>query len=415
MDQMFGANMGGWGQRSRWGALGAAALLWAGGCAGGPRGAPVTAVSSTPRPAEVRFRPADPPPGHDARLVGAIPNARWDAGLDRAAEELVARMAGRDARLEPRLTSRVLSMVGYPAQVRTFTLINGGAFPEALIEELINVGEGDPVDIGLGQRCWGDGLCLWLVAAGVARASADPMPRDLPIDGTLSVRVDTDRLGELRLFLAGPDGPVEELEMSPGVSRHVDRFHGPGEYRVEVVADHRGVAQVLLLFSVFVETPVPDPGRLAVRDLPPPDPVLAEAELYDALNAVRAAHGLRPVQPFALFETPAREHSALMAAAGAVRHRLPGRPGGVPEAATNLALPRANFFENVAAAYTADEAAALVEGSPGHLRNLLCEPCTHASIGVALEPVLSRTPRLFVTWELLEFPQGQPLRIIRER
>lgn len=385
------------------------------GCARAPRGAPVAAVATAPRPPEVRFRPAAPPAGDDARLVGAVPKAQWDAGLDRAAEELVARMAGRDARLEPRMTSRVLSMVGYPAQVRTFTLINGGAFPEALVDELINVGEGDPIDIGLGQRCWADGLCLWLVAAGMARASADPMPRDLPIDGTLSVRVDTDRLGELRLFVASPDGPVEELAMSAGVSRHVDRFHGPGEYRLEVVADHRGLAQVLLLFSVFVDTPVPDPGRLAVRELPPPDPVRAEAALYAALNAVREAHGLRPVERFPLFEAPAREHAALMAAAGLVRHRLPGRPGGVPEAATHLALPRAKFYEDVAAAYTADEAAALVEGSPGHLRNLLCEACTHASIGVALEPVLDRTPRLFVTWELLEFPEGQPLRIIRER
>ena len=46
--------------------------------------------------------------------------------------------------------------------------------------------------------------------------------------------------------------------------------------------------------------------------------------------------------------------------------------------------------------------------SPGHLANLLCEECTHASIGVALEPVTDRTPRLFVVWELLRFPEGPP-------
>ena len=53
----------------------------------------------------------------------------------------------------------------------------------------------------------------------------------------------------------------------------------------------------------------------------------------------------------------------------------------------------------------------MVRLSPAHLKNLLCERCTHASIGASLEPVLDRIPRLFVTWELLEFPQGPPREI----
>ena len=76
-----------------------------------------------------------------------------------------------------------------------------------------------------------------------------------------------------------------------------------------------------------------------------------------------------------------------------------------------MAHPGARHHEDVAAAATADAALALVADSPGHLRNLLCEACTHASIGVALEPVLDRPPRLFVTWELLEFPQAPPQEI----
>jgi hypothetical protein len=62
----------------------------------------------------------------------------------------------------------------------------------------------------------------------------------------------------------------------------------------------------------------------------------------------------------------------------------------------------------VAVATSAEDALSLVMDSPGHLRNLLCESCTHASIGVALEPVLERRPRIFVTWELLAFPDGAP-------
>jgi uncharacterized protein YkwD len=97
-----------------------------------------------------------------------------------------------------------------------------------------------------------------------------------------------------------------------------------------------------------------------------------------------------------------------MAAAGRVAHALPDVTAGVPTRAVELAHPRAQHYENVAAAATAEEALARVVDSPGHLRNLLCEPCTHASIGAALEPVLDRTPRVFVTFELLDFPQGPP-------
>jgi hypothetical protein len=219
-------------------------------------------------------------------------------------------------------------------------------------------------------------------------------------------------VGALRLFLAPPDGPVEEMNLASGTTRWVDRFHAPGEHRLEVVADHRGVAQVLLLFSVFVDAAPPEPGRM-VGGLPAPHPAEAEDALYDRLNALRRARGLPAVRRFSLFESPAREHSALMAAEGRVAHKVAGQSGGVPEAATNLALPRARFHENVAAAYSAVEAAHLVEDSPGHLRNLLCPTCTHASIGVALEPALGRQPRLFVTWELLEFPEGEPQRIMR--
>ena len=130
----------------------------------------------------------------------------------------------------------------------------------------------------------------------------------------------------------------------------------------------------------------------------------------DALNELRIDHGLRPVQRFTLFDTLAREHSAMMGHMGIVAHSLPGY-GGVTDKAANFAHPRAAHHENVAAAPTAQAAMKLVELSPAHLQNLLCEECSHVSIGATLEPVLDRIPRLFVTWELLEFPQGPPKEI----
>ena len=100
-----------------------------------------------------------------------------------------------------------------------------------------------------------------------------------------------------------------------------------------------------------------------------------------------------------------------MAHTGLVAHRLPGVSAGVEAKAAKLAHPRAKMYENVAAAATAEDAHALVVGSPAHLANLLCAKCSHVSIGATLEPVLDRVPRVFVTWELLEFPQGPPKEI----
>ena len=76
--------------------------------------------------------------------------------------------------------------------------------------------------------------------------------------------------------------------------------------------------------------------------------------------------------------------------------------------AANLAHPRAQFLENVAASFSVEEIMDLTVDSPGHLSTLLCMDCTHVSIGAAIEPRQIKHPRVFVTWEMLRFPQGQP-------
>jgi hypothetical protein len=205
-----------------------------------------------------------------------------------------------------------------------------------------------------------------------------------------------------------PDGPVRELAISAEAARWLDLFHTPGEYRIEVVGERPNNSDVLLLFSVYVEQEAPAVPRLAWHPREPPDPLLAEEALYEALNEARREHGLPPVRPFDMFRPVVREHSAYMASAGYLGHALEGLTTGVPDRASKVGHPQPEFYENVAVALTPEDAHALVQDSPGHFRNLLCETCTHATIGVALEPVLNRDPRLFVTWELLHFPVGIP-------
>lgn len=381
-------------------------------CAPRPR-APSPAAARVGAPL-LTHRAVPPPAGPPSAVVQAIPGARWDRGLAQAAGALVALAAGGRAPTDVATRRAVLDRAAFPGPASFAQARTAGELPQAMIDELILAAAGAPVDIGLASRTWGDGSVLWVLGWSTHHADLKPIPQQIALDDTLPVAVyPSDRAAPLTLFLAPPDGVVESIPLEPGVDRWVDRFHAPGAYRLEVVQGEGTDARVVLLWSVFVDgaPPAPPPPR------PPPatnpDPAAAEAQLYAALDALRRGRGLPSLQRFPLFEPLAREHSALLAARGVVAHAVPGAPGGVPARAARIAHPRARHLENVAAAVDADEAMALVVDSPGHLQALLCTACSHVAIGAALEPVLDRRPRLFVTWELLSFPEGPPQPIDR--
>jgi uncharacterized protein YkwD len=356
----------------------------------------------------VRYRPGEATTTAEVELLTRLPQATVDRGLHTAASELLALATGRRAALDPGTTGLVTARAGFPGQARYARELNMGAFPTDLVSQ---VREDGPVDVALVQRTWDDGSVLWVLGWAPHVIEMDPLPRDLPLDGVLPLRVDPPAAladADLLLLLAPPDGPVYEVALSGGVARFIDRFHVPGPYRVEVVTDRGGIRQVVLLFTLYVAEPPPAPTALRPAPERPADPVAAEAWLYDALGALRSAHGLPPLTAFPTFTGLAREHSALMASEGRVAHLLPGVTDGVEARAAQSFHPRATHQQDVAAALTAADAFALVTDSPGHLNALLCTDCTHVVIGCALEPVLDRVPRLFVTWELLSFPSGEP-------
>ncbi len=362
------------------------------------------------RLAAVAFQPVDPA-GEDARwLVDVVGDAQWDAALLTAVQDLVG-ASSPTGLLGPRATSTALARSGYPGQARFSRLLNRGEPPASLIAPAVQAAARGQVDVALARRAYEDGRVLWILGWAPHRAEMDPIRRDIPLDGGISLRVDLVDHGEARLFVERPYAAVEEMALSGGVARWVDGFHSPGEYRMEVVVSRKGVSEVVLLFSLFVETEVPKLGRLPTAPDTAPNPAEAERLLYQLVDQTREQHGLPKVARFPLFEGLAREHAALMAHAGVIAHRIPGVTEGVETKAAEFAHPRARHHENVAAAASARDAHALVEGSPAHLANLLCEPCSHLAIGATLEPVLDRVPRLFVTWELLEFPQGPPREI----
>ncbi len=358
------------------------AVAWLEGCA---RHAPGSATAEAPSTHQIRLRPADPLP-----VLG--PDARIDRGLRAAAEELASSATTPEARLTPDAIRLALGRAGYPGDARFLRVVGGEALPDALLAALPR---GEPIDVGWAWRDLPDGHRWWVIGWAPRRYTLDPVARDLPLDGALALRVDG--LHDGRLLVAAPDGRVEELGIEDGRARWVDRFHMPGEHRVEVIDGDR----VALLFSVYVEEPPAAPGALPSRSQPESG-AEAEAWLAERVNTTRLRAGLAPLRTFAGFEPHARAHSTCLLRAGVVAHATSTCPG-VTTLARATHFPAAKHHEDVAAGDTVAELWSRIEASPGHLQNVLCASCTHLSVGVVSEPT-----RLFATLELLEFPAGEP-------
>jgi hypothetical protein len=362
-----------------------------------------------PRPPQVRYRVGEPQDEAGRWLLDQLPKARWDPALLAATRELSGAAIDPAARLTPSAAQLATARAGFPGDARFARLYNGGALPRALVEDArAAMGDAPGLDVALASRRFADGTVLWVLGVAPHWGEVDPFPRDLALDQPLAVQVELSSSRDLQLFVAPPTGPVTSLGMSSGVARWVDLFHVPGIYLLEVVDVGRDRSRVVFDMAVFVEQE-PPPMLPLPTGVATPHVVEATAWLYQALNEHRRAAGLAPVERFEPFEPLAREHAALMASSGVLAHVIPGVAEGVGERAWSTFHPRAEHYENLAAAFSAEEALELVWSSPGHRRNLLCEHCTHASIGVALEPAIGGPARLYVTWELLAFPAGVPV------
>jgi len=371
---------------------------------------------------EVRFRPDPVAASPEAQwLLDRLPDATWDKGLARAVFHLTSAATDRSARLTPSAMARATALAGYPGHARFARELTGGGWPERLVAQLQDVVNRtpQPVDVALARRVHGDGTTLWIAGIAQRPVLVDPIPRDLDLDELLPVQLEvlaptsTDpmsRIPDPILFIAPPHGPVQSYPLDATRARWVDAFHEPGVWRLEVVAQGERDTQVVLLWTQFVEVDPEPVGVLPRASTDVQDPMVAATSLREAVNALRSDAGLRPLSRFEPFEPLAREHAAWMASSGRVAHTLPGVTQGVAARAAAAFHPRARHRQDLAAAPTWEEALDIVTLSPGHKRNLLCESCTHLSVGVALEPVVDRPPRLFVVWEVLEFPQGEPMR-----
>ena len=374
----------------------------------GQRQAPVAPAQAVTM---VRSRPMTSAPEFAQALLAQVPGGQWDQSLAQSVSILIAHARDPGARIPPRQAQDARAIAGYPCPAAFVRELTGtGAEPERLIEELTAtaLASSVPVDVAFARRDFDNGSTLWIAGICPSMALLDPVPRDLELGDPIPTSVELLAEGwEISLYIDPPDRPILELPLQANVAQWLTATNLPGEYRFEVVGTRGKDSRVLLLWSVFVDVSPPELSSLPRANSTPPDPMAAADALFESLNVLRVEAGLSPVERFEPFESLAREQAATMAWRGQVGHELAGVPTLTDRADLGF-RPRAKIYENLAAAPSWQEAQDLVALSPGHARNLLCEPCTHASIGVALEPTLDRMPRLFVAWELLVFPDGEP-------
>lgn len=359
-------------------------------------------------PPQVRYRPSEPSRTEVQQLLKKVPNTQWDRGLQSATDSLRSVLVSPTSPITIEASRVATDRAGYPGQVRFAKLLNGGTFPNDLLTELKRDARQFDVDVAIARRDFGDGGTLWLLAWSPRLVSLEPLPRDLSIDSALPFYVELSEEQKAMLYISSPGQPIRTIQLLGNAHRLLKEFYVPGVHRLEVVTEGPKGAQVALLFSVYVDQEAPELRPILPSKQPVANPREAEKWLLAETNRIRHEHGLAALKPFALFEPLAREHSAYMAVAGVVAHKIPGKTNGVPNRASKLAHPRARHHQNVGAGIDQWEVFRAVQDSPGHFKTLMCRECTHVSIGAALEPTLMNRPRLYVTWEVLEFPQGIP-------
>jgi uncharacterized protein YkwD len=368
----------------------------------------------------VRFRPINNPSDHAAAtLLRRVPDSTWDAGLARATSILTANTTDRLALITPSQTHTSQGIAGYPGHARFIRTLNAGEFPDDIAEALTTsaLRRSQPVDVAISSRSYGDGVTLWVAGIAHRPLLLDPIARDVELDTMVPVSIEAvspdssaDQFLSIPdpiLFVSPPSGPVKRFDLSLDHARWIDGFVEPGQYGMEVVAQAGGTTQVLLQWQLFVETEPPNPRSTSSTETTL-DPIEATNQIYEAVNTLRVERGLHELQRFRPFEPLAREHAAFMAHTGVVDHTIAGVTEGVSSRTRPLFHPGARHRENLAAASNWQDALNITTLSPGHLDNLLCLPCTHLSVGVAYEPAGANSSRIFVVWEMLEFPQGIP-------
>lgn len=249
----------------------------------------------------------------------------------------------------------------------------------------------------------------------------DDPPRSLPAGAEVTLRgAVLAPYVEPELVVTDPSGQVARLPVRPGkASRGQVRFTAllrclaRGVYQVEVLGHDRSGPTVLANFPVGCGAPLtfalpapPSAPRTASAQQKSPapragEPVFrdaadAEAQLYDLLNADRARAGLPRLTRDDALAAVARGHSGDMRDHDFVGHVSP-RSGDARARLHRAKIGAQILLENLARAYSPQEAERGLLDSPGHRANIMNPSVSHVGIGVALTDPRDGVRDLFVT------------------
>jgi uncharacterized protein YkwD len=343
-------------------------------------------------------------------------------------DELVARVAKRERRIEPRADARLDAAAtdlarltpehGPPAN----ELVQGALWVHGIVEppphlilatmgpggeaELLSelttelpavLGQGRYSRVGVGLTPAGGGATRVLVALQESFVDLDAIARAQPLGGTVLVR------GRLRegfqrpeAFVTTPDGKVvNRVQIGGDPTRFGGTFRcGPdkGRYQIEVTGEDRFGATVVANFPVWcgmsaptsAETSAPS-AATARSDEPFTTVAAAEQTIFKLLNADRARAGLGPLAADARLAAVARAHSADMQAHGFFGHVSP-TTGSAADRTRKAGIDAVLILENVARAFSPGEAERGLMNSPGHRANILNRDVTQVGVGVVFDP-----------------------------
>ncbi len=235
-----------------------------------------------------------------ASQVGELP---WEESLSGAAGALGVEAAGGTPP-DPWLVRWTALRAGYPYPVEDFLYekVDEGSIGERVIQALSDsavLGS----HVGLVRVRAGNGD-YWVGLLARPRIALEPVPRELPVGGTVELRSAHGRPAQsVRVKLVSPAGELTRTVLNLGVSFEMDVA---GEHWIEL-SDDLGV---LASFPVAVGAPAEPAPPLAGLHLPCASPEELEDASWDLLDELRERYDWDPLRADPILASVARAHLA---------------------------------------------------------------------------------------------------------
>lgn len=229
----------------------------------------------------------------------------------------------------------------------------------------------------------------------------EPFPRALAVSQVIELRGKIQPgFSKLRALGTRPEGGVVAIGMATSGDTFSGSFQcGPpaGRWQIEILADGRFGTTVLANFPIFCGVPASFAlPAAAMRSEAIRDPQEAERKLLSLILEERRRAGVAAVVIDPRLGQVARQHSLDMQRSGFVGHLSP-RTGSASDRIKRSKFTALRLTENVARAYSVEDAHRGLMSSPGHRRNILDPEVDLLGIGVAVRDLGDRTYELHVT------------------